>query len=64
MTVIRSCMLLAVLLMAGCALDKNALTHTRTSDPIWRINPDKWPAPGNDLTAPSPPTHLSSEGLS
>jgi hypothetical protein len=57
-------MLLVALLMAGCAASKNDLTHTRASDPIWRLNPDKWPAPANDPAGPSQLNRLSTGGLS
>ena len=47
---------LALLALAGCSAGKTLpLAHTSPSDPIWPINPDKWPpGGGNELT--SPPT--------
>ena len=37
--------IVVLLLLAGCTNDKNELTFTRSSDPVWAINPDQWFGP-------------------
>jgi len=41
--------------LAGLAAYANVhheLAHTRKSDPVWPLNPARWDAGENDLTAP------------
>jgi len=49
----RSFMVL-LLLLAGCASDKNALPFTRASDPVWAVNPGQWLGP-----VQAPPARLT-----
>ena len=34
-----------LLALPGCADNKNDLAFTRTSDPIWPVNPSQWLGP-------------------
>ena len=45
-----------LLLASGCAGNKNDLTFTRPSDPVWAVNPGQWLGPTQ-----APPTHLTQE---
>jgi hypothetical protein len=49
--------LLLILALAGCAgSNVHPLAHTSDADPVWRINPDRWPGGENALTtAPTLP---------
>ena len=38
--------------LAACGNVRHELAHTRKSDPVWPLNPQRWDAGENDLTAP------------
>ena len=49
--VMRWTILAAALALSACGGRTHELTYVRASDPVWQINPDRWNATSNDLTA-------------
>lgn len=49
----RSLWLILLFALTACGNADHALPQTSTNDPIWPLNPGKWAAKSNDLTAPS-----------
>lgn len=45
-----------LLMLSGCASNKNDLTFTQPSDPVWAVNHGQWPGPTQ-----APSTHLTQE---
>jgi hypothetical protein len=45
--------LILLLALTACGNVHHGLAQTSASDPIWPLNPGKWAANSNDLTAPS-----------
>jgi hypothetical protein len=45
-----------LLMLSGCASNKNDLTLTQPSDPVWAVNPGQWLGPTQ-----APSTHLTQE---
>jgi hypothetical protein len=48
----RSLWLILLLCLTACGNVHHELPQTRASDPIWPLNPGKWAANSNDLSAP------------
>lgn len=43
--------LATMLVLTACGGRSHELTYVKSSDPVWQVNPDKWTATSNDLTA-------------
>ena len=48
----RPLWLFLFLALTACGNVHHELPQTSASDPVWPLNPEKWVANGNDLTAP------------
>ncbi len=51
----RSLWLILLLALTACGNVHHELPQTSASDRVWPLNPGKWAANGNELTAPPVP---------